>query len=101
MNLKYKIKDNYKKIKDIPCDLKYGDYESIPTPRMSVVIPTFGRPELLKNTILSAANQENVDFQYEIIVVDNEATDNENDTEKMIRELNIANIFYYKNLLNF
>ena len=34
-----------------------------------------------------------IDFQYEIIVVDNEATDNENDTEKMIRELNIDNIF--------
>ena len=53
LNLKYKIKDNYQKIKDIPCDLKYGDYESTPTPRMSVVIPTFGRPELLKNTILA------------------------------------------------
>lgn len=100
LNSKYKIKDNYTIIKDIPCDLKYGDYKNVPIPKMSVVIPTFGRPELLKETILSAANQENIDFQYEIIIVDNEATEYENNTEKMIRELNASNVFYYKNRIN-
>lgn len=40
-------------------------------PNVSIVIPTYRRPMLLEQAIESAISQE-VDFQYEVIIVDNE-----------------------------
>ncbi|MGV0954046.1 MAG: glycosyltransferase family 2 protein [Fluviibacter sp.] len=42
-------------------------------PKVSIVIPTYRRPMLLKQAIESAIGQQ-VDFQYEIVIVDNESS---------------------------
>lgn len=99
--MKYDIIDNFKRTEKIQSELRFGDFNKVKDPFFSVVIPTYRRPDLLKETIMSAANQENFDFPYEIIVVDNEATDTINETELLIRDLDIENVYYYKNKKNF
>lgn len=98
--MKYDIIDNFKRTEKIQSELRFGDFNKVKDPFFSVVIPTYRRPDLLKETIMSAANQDNFDFPYEIIVVDNEATDTINETELLIRDLDIENVYYYKNKKN-
>jgi len=42
---------------------------------LSIIIPTFNRARLLKKILISIAEQQNVDFSFEVIVVDNGSTD--------------------------
>ena len=67
--MKYDIIDNFKRTEKIQSELRFGDFDKVKDPFFSVVIPTYRRPDLLKETIMSAVNQENFDFPYEIIVV--------------------------------
>lgn len=95
--MKYDIVNNFDKHKDIPSDMRIGNLDAVKEPYFSVVIPTYKRPELLKETIMSVVNQKMFQKEYEIIVTDNESGDSVNETEKMLRELNIKNLYYYKN----
>lgn len=104
MNKKYKIDyrqqtDCFKKIEDIKTDLIWGDIEYIEDPFISYVIPVYKRADLLKKTLNSVIRQKNVNFDWNIVVVDNEAG-GENDTERLIRELNCPRILYYRNQEN-
>lgn len=84
---------------------KYKDVEtrtvlksSVSTPFITILIPTYKRPDTLKETIDSVLNQ--IDFiDYEIIIMDNDNSDN-SETENMIRHYNHSKISYYKNTLN-
>lgn len=95
--MKYDIIDNFSKCKDVYSELKIGDLENVKEPFFSVVVPTYKRPHLLKETIQSIVNQKEFKFEYEIIVVDNEAGHEINENEKMLQELRIKNLYYYKN----
>lgn len=53
-----------------PASLIHGD-TTPGNPQLSILIPTFRRPELLRAAISSALNQNSY-FPYEVIVVDNE-----------------------------
>lgn len=96
---KYKITNSIDKLAGIDCPLIYGDYNKITSPILSVVIPTYGRPKYLRQTIESVLNQENFTLPYEIVVVDNDA-DAQHDTEGLIRELAIDNLLYFRNAKN-
>ena len=98
--MKYDISNAFKYIQDIPCDLRLGDLASVKHPFFSVVIPTFGRPELLKETIESVINQKGFNEEYEILVVDNEAGEEVNGTEILLKKMDIPNLYYYKNREN-
>lgn len=98
--MKYDVSDNFKRAENVPSDLILGDFENVKNPYFSVVIPTYNRPNILKEAVMSAVKQEGFKLPYEIIVVDNENTEGENETEKMLRELNIDNLCYYKNRKN-
>ena len=74
VGMKYDIQNNFKKIEKIPCHLLIGELDYVKEPFFSVVIPTYGRPDLLRNCIMSAVRQKSFDVPYEIIVVDNEAS---------------------------
>ena len=57
----------------------------------SIIIPTYNRAHRVKNTILSALNQE---FgSYEVIVIDDSSTDN---TEELIKGIQNGKLKYYK-----
>lgn len=53
-------------------------------PYVSVVIPTFNRGPILRNTLLSLSLQNYPKSRYEIVLVDDGSTDNTNDLLKMI-----------------
>ena len=58
-------------------------------PKVSVIIPTYNRAELIQRALLSLQNQTNQDF--EIFVVDDASTDN---TEEVIKNFNDNRIKY-------
>jgi len=64
-------------------------------PLITVAIPTYNQPVLLKQTIESVLNQTFIDF--ELIIVDDCSTDN---TENIVRSINDKRIKYYKTPIN-
>lgn len=94
--------DNFKLISDVESILMYGDEDTILQPWISVIIPTYERKELFFAALDSALNQEETDFLWEIIVVDNTSLDKNNLTPalKYIRELASERVLYYRNASN-
>ena len=98
--MKYNIRNNFIKIQNVPCNLIYGDLNTIPEPKFSVVIPTYKRADTLKDAIESAVNQKEFNSSYEIIVVDNNDAEEITPAEILVRKLNIPNLLYYRNKKN-
>ncbi len=93
----FKIVDNFIKTTQIP---------SIPIiesrldfiPKITIAIPTYKRPDLLKEAIDSAINQ--IEYtDYDIMVVDNDPTRNCN-TEQLVSSYKEKRLSYYKNTKN-
>ena len=97
MDLDIRKKHNFfKKYAQVKSILFKGNLD-LRTPKISIVIPTYKRSKLLKETIESALGQKKI-LDYEVVVVDNEPVfDVKTDTEKLIDEYNDEKLFYYKN----
>jgi len=67
-------------------------FKENPSPRVSVVIPTYNRPDPIERAIKSILNQTYQDF--EIVVIDDSPN---NETEKVIKTLHDNRIKYIKN----
>lgn len=91
--------DCFAQIKHIEVDLIYGDLSIVPSPFISYAIPVYKRPDLLEKTLESILKQKRVAFEWDIVVVDNEAG-GENDTERLIRRIDHPRILYYRNQQN-
>ncbi|MCF2674458.1 glycosyltransferase family 2 protein [Fusobacterium varium] len=92
----FEYKDNFAKYKHIKSNLLVGETENIPNPKITIAIPTYRRSYLIKDALNSAISQ--IKFEnYEIVVIDNEASQEENETEKLIKQYNNPKILYYKN----
>lgn len=90
-------KNQFLKFKHIKSNLIYGKENITRTPLISIAIPTYNRPLLLKEAIESALNQK--DFSnYEVIVVDNNPDSAAE--EEVIKSFNNSKLFYYKNEAN-
>lgn len=84
--------------KDIKSHLLYEEDNTPETPFITVFIPTYKRPDLLKEAIDSVLNQVNADFDWDIIIVDNEPYDGfPNKTEKLVKTYQTNKIRYYRN----
>lgn len=100
MNINFfEYKNNFAKYKHINSNLLVGNTESILNPQITIAIPTYKRTHLIKEALDSAINQIGIE-NYEVIVVDNEASEEENETEKLIKQYNNSKILYYKNEKN-
>lgn len=93
----FQIVDNFAKTADVP---------SIPiikatlnfVPKVTIVIPTYKRPELLKLALDSALNQ--IDYtDFEVIIVDNDP-DRDCATERLLNTYSDQRLSYYKNAKN-
>jgi len=73
-------------------NLKYKFEKYHRSKKVSIVIPTYNRRELLKKTLISLFNQNYPKDKYEIIVVDDGSND---DTEEMIKSLKPTCNFKY------
>lgn len=70
-------------------------------PLITIAIPTYKRAEFLKLAIESAINQVQTDnIEYEIIVVDNEAGDQINETQIITDAYKKDGVLYHKNDVN-
>lgn len=96
----FKYVDNFAKYKDIKSNLIIGNLGKNKKPLITIAIPTYKRPKLLKKAIDSALNQVEFD-DYEVIVVDNDNTfEFKSETQKLIESYDSDKIFYYKNKKN-
>lgn len=89
--------DNFAKYSQIKTKLIYGSPDKIKNPFISIVIPTYKRPDILKQTLDSVFNQESVSFDYEVIVIDNDAKKSDLKTESLISSYNNFRLLYYRN----
>jgi glycosyltransferase involved in cell wall biosynthesis len=95
----FEYKNNFVKYKDIKSKLLIGDKNINLNPKVTIAIPTYKRAHLIEKALESSINQ--VKFNdYEIIIVDNEDSKYENETEELIKSYKNSNISYYKNEKN-
>lgn len=80
----------------VKSELIVGDYNKCPDPIVSIIIPCYNRPDYFKLSLLSALNQD-CNFSYEIIVVDNNAQDVTFQNQVVVEECYSGNVFYYRN----
>lgn len=94
--------DNFKKNIDVKSILITGCPEDIKNPQFSIVIPTYKKPEYLREAIMSALEQEGYQLEYEVLVVDNEETDGneESGTAAVVRAVQDKRLLYYRNSRN-
>jgi glycosyltransferase involved in cell wall biosynthesis len=89
-----KIVDNLTRIKQIGSTPIFKN-NSLTSPLVSIVIPTYKRPALLKAAIESALNQKNCP-DFDLVVVDDDPQ-RDCETEKLMKSLSAKKISYYKN----
>lgn len=91
--------DNFAKYKHIESVKLYGEHKTS-NPNVSIAIPTYRRPNLLKQAVESVINQNRYD-DYELIIVDNdEAGEFTNQIICMLEMFNSDKIVYYRNRKN-
>lgn len=92
----------YQKIADSVNDITDIKINKVPDKVvLSVIVPTYKRPQLLKKTIESIVSQE-IDFDYEIVIVDNEGQESlqRSTTEDVVVHFENAPILYAQNRKN-
>ena len=78
--------------------LVYGDLSNGLTPWITVLIPTYKRAGMLEEALNSVLSQWHTDFFWDVIVLDNEPDNGqENDTERLIRQIDNKRVLYYRN----
>lgn len=100
-----KVSDDYNRVNGKQLCIKM--YEGLDiiknsAPLLSIIIPTYRRPLLLKEALESIIAQSGFN-DYEIVVVDNEGIGTDahiSETEKIINELNSPKVIYYQNKKN-
>lgn len=99
------IADDFGRVDEMTTSVKkYEGSETVNniSPFLSIVVPTYKRPGLLKETLESIVSQRGFE-DYEIVVVDNEGTaciEEISETEKVITEIDNSRIRYYQNEKN-
>lgn len=68
-------------------------------PRFTIAIPTYRRPDTLRETLESAVNQDTTE-QYEIVVSDNNPERNDETESLMAEYADVPNLTYIKNSQN-
>lgn len=92
--------DNFKINEHIKSELLFGDKAHVPNPKFSVVMPVFKRTDFFLEALNSALNQD-IDEDYEIVVVDNNDEDPiPTPIQKIVEKVNDKRILYYRNQKN-
>ncbi|MDR2186286.1 MAG: glycosyltransferase [Treponema sp.] len=88
--------DNIAKQAHIESVLLWGNPDAVPDSEITICIPTYKRPSLLREAIESAINQV-TDIPYRIIVVDNDPDFDNTEVYDIITSFNQVKLSYYKN----
>ena len=88
--------DNFKTHQHVQSRLIVDGCSSL-SPDISIVIPTYRRPHLIKETIASVIRQSMSDACIELVIVDNDAESIDGELEKIVSELLPFNIRLFRN----
>jgi glycosyltransferase involved in cell wall biosynthesis len=94
-----KNEDSISKQAHVESVLLYGSPDAVPDAEITICIPTYKRPLLLREAIESAVNQA-ADIPYKIIVVDNDPDFSNTEVLDIVRSFVRDNLSYYKNREN-
>jgi glycosyltransferase involved in cell wall biosynthesis len=98
MNL-FDNKNNFSFNRDLVSELIYGNNDSL-IPKVSIMIPTYRRPHLLKKAISSALSQD-TDIPFEVVVIDNEQDKKfAGQVDSIVCNFQNKNLFLYRNQKN-
>ncbi|WP_407844366.1 glycosyltransferase family 2 protein [Desulfovibrio falkowii] len=102
MKFNYESCENcFARTQHIVSRLVYGEIDPQDNPLVTVAIPTYKRPELLKEAIESVLTSAIPPYQWELLIVDNEPDNGKpNLTESLVRKLKNKRIRYYRNSEN-
>lgn len=90
--------DNFSKIRGVDATLVQGNPNQCPEPFISIVIPTYKQPGFLRIALDSVLDQRNPGCTFEVVVVDNERTEQKpSETEKLMKQYNDPRLLYYQN----
>jgi glycosyltransferase involved in cell wall biosynthesis len=93
----YQYCDNFSKLANINGELVYGNLLNVPNPLISIIITVYKRKTYILEAVHSAIKQENVQFEYEIIVISDDPDDPLNEINNF---LHIKNVYFYRNSQN-
>ncbi|WP_455673676.1 glycosyltransferase family 2 protein [Phocaeicola sp.] len=94
----FEYRDNFSINRDIESILIYGG-NNIKETKVSILMPIYNHPSFLYDALFSAINQT-CDFNYEIIVVDNNHEVFQEENQKIVEKLQSDKIKYYVNVRN-
>lgn len=94
----YKYIDNFARYRDVGWQCVYGDEQLLSKVSVTISIPTFNRPESLKDAIDSALGQETIDG-FCVMVIDNNPEEG-TETEALIKSFCSEKLVYFKNEQN-
>ena len=67
---------------------------------LTIILPVYDHPEEFIKRALDSALNQNCNYKYQIIVIDDYAIEEQTVTEKYVRKLNDSRVIYYKNMKN-
>lgn len=94
--------DSFACIRNVNTALMWGIDDKTRTPLLSVVIPTYNREQLFDDALKSALEQKEVEFDWQIIIIDNTPLDSMGSTPalKIVKKYNNLRVLYYHNEIN-
>lgn len=92
-------KNCFKEIEGVASLLEYGNYDETPKPVVSIIMPVYKRPDTFIHSLKSAINQD-FNFPYEIVVVDNYDGKGESPNLEVVKQMGAKNVMYYHNSKN-
>ena len=83
-------------IEKIKTNLLYGDIHIFPDAKLTICIPTYKRPEALKEAIKSSLFQSSSITNYYVAIIDNDDSDS-NEIIELVKSFNDNRLLYFKN----
>lgn len=93
--------DAFAEDSNVESKLLVGRIEEVNNPELTIVIPTNNRADLLKDTLKSVELLQEVNYEWEVVIVDNQPYDGEkNQSQEIVEEMNNPRFLYYRNMKN-
>jgi glycosyltransferase involved in cell wall biosynthesis len=93
----YQYQNNFSKLDGIDCSLIFGNPDNVPEPFLSIIITLYKRKKYISDAIYSAIRQENIQLDYEIIVISDDPDDTLGELNDFV---DAKNVLLYRNSKN-
>lgn len=102
VNMKFEVlennRDNFKTHENIQSKLLWGSRHPVKDPFITILIITYKRPQLFYKAFMSTLVQMEVNFSWEVVIIDNHPQETE--VLKIVTKANDSRVRYYRNREN-